>query len=96
MCWWADLPADQVPLAVSGLLGWRHAAADLTPSARLAFADTSLFTIAGVPVARDALVGEAGISARLSKTARLAITYLGEFGDGAQSGAGRASLIVDF
>ncbi|HEV7321402.1 MAG TPA: autotransporter domain-containing protein [Ensifer sp.] len=94
--WWADLPVEQLPLAVSGLLGWRHAAGDLTPSARLAFADASPFTIAGVPVARDTLVVEAGFSARLSDTARLAITYLGEFGNGVQSNAGRANLTVDF
>lgn len=94
--WWANLPIDQMPISASGMLGWRHAEGDLSPSARLAFAGASPFTIAGVPIARDALVVEAGISARLSKSARLAITYLGEFGDGARSSAGRANLIVDF
>ncbi|WP_043611084.1 autotransporter domain-containing protein [Ensifer sp. ZNC0028] len=94
--WWAVLPVDQMPVSASGMLGWRHAEGDLSPSARLAFAGGSPFTIAGVPIARDALVVEAGISARLSQSARLAITYLGEFGDGARSSAGRANLIVDF
>ncbi|MGE6781474.1 autotransporter outer membrane beta-barrel domain-containing protein [Ensifer adhaerens] len=94
--WWADLPASQVPVSASGMLGWRHAGGDIAPSSRLAFAGATPFTIAGVPMARDAVVMEAGISARLSKSARLAITYLGEFGDGVRSSAGRASLIVDF
>ncbi|WDZ79833.1 autotransporter domain-containing protein (plasmid) [Ensifer adhaerens] len=94
--WWADLPATEVPVELSGMLGWRHAAGDLSPSARLAFADPGFFTIAGVPLPRDALVVEAGLSARISETAWLALTYMGEFADGVQSSAGRARLLVNF
>ncbi|WP_077963654.1 autotransporter outer membrane beta-barrel domain-containing protein [Ensifer adhaerens] len=94
--WWADLAVSQMPVTASGMLGWRHAAGDLAPSVRLAFAGANPFTIAGVPIAGDGLVVEAGISARLSQSARLAISYLGEFGDSVRSSAGRANLIVDF
>jgi outer membrane autotransporter protein len=94
--WWADLPAAEMPVELSGMLGWRHAIGDLSPSARLAFADPGFFTIAGVPLPRDALVVEAGLSAGISETAWLALTYVGEFADGVQSSAGRASLRVNF
>ncbi|MEI2297018.1 autotransporter outer membrane beta-barrel domain-containing protein [Ensifer sp. MJa1] len=94
--WSADLPANDVPVTVSGMLGWRHAFGDLTPSARLAFAGSSPFAIAGVLLPRDVVVFEAGISARISETSRLQLTYSGEFADGARSSAGRADLIVNF
>lgn len=94
--WSADVPGSELPVAASGMLGWRHAAGDLTPAARLAFAGGGLFTIGGVTMPRDALVMEAGISARLSATAQVTLTYLGEFAGGAQSHAARANLIVNF
>jgi fibronectin-binding autotransporter adhesin len=43
------------PLAVRALLGWRHAYGDVVPAALLAFAgSTQPFSIAGVPIDRDA------------------------------------------
>lgn len=94
--WSADLPVDEWPVAVSGMLGWRHAFGDLSPSTRLAFAGGSPFLIEGVTMPRDALVVEAGVSAKLSKSARLNLTYAGEFGDGATFHAARANLTVNF
>lgn len=94
--WSADIPGSELPIAATGMLGWRHAAGDLTPSARLAFAGSSFFTIGGVTMPGDALVMEAGISARLSATAQVTLTYLGEFAGGVQSNAARANLIVNF
>lgn len=94
--WSADIPGSELPVAASGMLGWRHAAGDLTPSARLAFAGGSLFTIGGVTMPGDALVLEAGISARLSANARVTLSYLGEFAGRMQSNAARANLIVNF
>lgn len=94
--WSVDVPGSELPIAASGMLGWRHVMGDLTPAARLAFAGGSFFTIGGVSMPRDALVMEAGISARLSSTAQLTLTYLGEFAGGARSHAARANLIFNF
>ncbi len=92
----ADLPTGAFPIALNGMLGWRHAAGDLEPATRVAFSGGSPFMIEGVAMARDALVVKAGISAELSKSARLTLTYSGEFADGLQSNAAQANLRVDF
>ncbi|MDW5312493.1 autotransporter domain-containing protein [Rhizobium sp. PL01] len=92
----ADLPTGELPVALTGMLGWRHAAGDLSPSSRLAFSGGTPFMIEGVAMPRDALVVKAGISAELSKSARLTLTYSGEFANGMQSNAAQANLLVDF
>jgi outer membrane autotransporter protein len=52
--------------------------------------------IDGVAIPSDALVVKAGITAKLSKSARLTLTYSGEFAGGSQSNAAQANLVVDF
>jgi outer membrane autotransporter protein len=92
----ADLPTDRFPVAITGMLGWQHAAGDLAPSSRLAFSGGTPFVIDGVAIPSDALVVKAGITAKLSKSARLTLTYSGEFAGGSQSNAAQANLVVDF
>jgi subtilase-type serine protease len=94
--WSADVGTIDMPVTLSGMLGWRHAIGDLTPSSRFSFAGGSPFMIEGVSLSRDALIVEASLSARLTKTARLKIGYSGEFADRLSSHAVRASLVVDF
>ena len=94
--WSADLPTDGLPVTLSGMLGWRHAAGDLTPSSRFAFAGGTPFLIEGVAMPRDAVVVKAGVSAKLSKSTRLTLTYSGEFAEGLRSNAAQANLLVKF
>lgn len=94
--WSADLVAGEIPFMVSGMLGWRHAFGDLTPSTGFTFAGGSPFLIEGVTIPRDAMVAEAGITVALTKSARLNLSYSGEFGSGAASHAAKANLRVDF
>nr|WP_280924072.1 autotransporter domain-containing protein [Ciceribacter sp. S153] len=94
--WSADLAAGEIPFMVSGMLGWRHAFGDLTPSTNFAFAGGSPFLIEGVTIPRDAMVAEAGITVALTKSTRLNLGYSGEFGSGAASHATKANLRVDF
>lgn len=91
-----DLPAVDFPLALTAMLGWQHTAGDVKPSSRFAFAGGTPFMLEGVATPRDALVVKAGISAALSKSARLTLTYSGEFADGLRSNAAQANLLVDF
>jgi hypothetical protein len=50
---------------------WRHALGDITPVAALAFqSGGAAFTLAGSPIARDALVAEAGSTSLLPPTPR--------------------------
>jgi outer membrane autotransporter protein len=88
-----------VPLATAwsatvlkGGLGWRHAFSGVTPTAELAFAGGTPFTIAGVPIARDALLVEAGLDAAWSNDVTVGLEYSGQYaGNGSEHGIkGRA------
>ncbi|MEH2508932.1 outer membrane autotransporter protein [Nitrobacteraceae bacterium AZCC 1564] len=63
-----------------GSLGWRHAFGDTVPVATLAFAGENPFNIAGVPIAQDAAVIDAGLDFHLSSSAVLGLSYGGQFG----------------
>ncbi|OQM76135.1 autotransporter domain-containing protein [Manganibacter manganicus] len=79
-----------------GMVGWRHAFGDTTPLATLAFAGGDAFTVAGVPIARDAAVLEAGLDFAISDRATLGISYSGQFGGGAHDNGAKANLSVRF
>ncbi|MBY5436146.1 autotransporter domain-containing protein, partial [Rhizobium leguminosarum] len=78
------------------MLGWRHAFDDVTPLAAVAFAGGSPFTIAGVPITRDAPVVEAGLDFQLSSSAVLGITYSGQFGADAIDQSVKANFNMKF
>lgn len=94
--WSMDWVADDLPLSFTGMVGWRHMAGDLTPSSSLAFAGGAPFIIDGIAIPQDAAVARIGISAKLSKSARLTFSYAGEFGKGLQSSAAQANLSASF
>jgi outer membrane autotransporter protein len=79
-----------------GMLGWRHAFGDVTPTSSFAFAGGDLFTIAGVPVARDAAVVEAGLDLNMSANATLGLSYAGQFGSHTADNGAKANLNVRF
>ena len=82
--------------AIRGMLGWRHAFG-AAPAAALGFASGGdTFTIAGVPVSRDALVVEAGFDVDLTGNATLGLSYNGRFGSGTNDHSARASFGVKF
>ena len=70
---------SNVPLLARGLLGWQHVFGDVTPASTLAFesAPSIPFSIAGAPIARDALVVEAGFDWRLTRNATFGVFYSG-------------------
>lgn len=76
--------------------GWRHAFGDRTPEATLAFAGADRFTIAGTPVARDALAADIGLGLTLSARARLDIAYTGDVASSAHNHSGKATLSIGF
>ena len=89
--------SETVPLTLSGLLGWRHAVGDVAPEALLAFAGgASAFSVAGVPVDRDALVAQAGLDYRASEALSLGVSYSGQIGERAQEHAVKGNLIWRF
>jgi len=81
-----------------GMVGWRHAFGDTTPLATpaFAFAAANSFTIAGVPIAKDAAVLEAGLDFAISDRATLSLSYTGQFGAHATDNGAKANLSVRF
>lgn len=94
--WAAEMPIEDMPVTLSGMLGWRHAMGDLSPSSQLAFASGSPFMVEGVSMVRDAAVVEAAVTAPLSKTAKLKLTYAGEFARRLANHSVMLSVNVDF
>ncbi|WDZ80295.1 autotransporter-associated beta strand repeat-containing protein (plasmid) [Ensifer adhaerens] len=84
-------------LTVKGMAGWRHAFGDVLPLSAMRFAgggDT--FSIAGVPIARNVAVIEAGLDYALSPSATLGVTYAGQFGSDVSDQSARVNLNIKF
>lgn len=77
-------------------MGWRHVYGDVTPEANLAFEGGQPFTVAGVPLARDALALEAGLGADVNPSLSLGASYAGQFGDGVESNGFKIHVIRRF
>lgn len=83
-------------LTAKGMLGWRHAFGDATPLSTMRFAGSDAFTIAGVPIALNAAVVEAGLDYAIAPNATLGVFYSGQFGGSAIDQSVRANLNVKF
>lgn len=81
---------------LNGTLGWRHAAGDVTPVSLQGFAGGAPFSIAGIPIARDAMIVGAGLGARIGQNAELDISYLGQLAKNAADHTFNAKLAVTF
>lgn len=78
-------------LSVTGALGWRHAFAEL-PTAENAFAGGDVFTVAGAPIAEDALVVEAGLDVDLGTGLDFTLSYDGQLAAGGEAHAVKAGI----
>ena len=88
---------DGAPLTLKGLLGWRHAYGDVEPEALLAFRDgAQAFTVAGVPVDRDAMIAEVGLDWQVTKDISVGASYTGQVGQAAQDHALKGNLTWRF
>lgn len=90
------LGSDASGATVRGLLGWRHAFGDVSQSTALAFAGGNVFTVAGVPIAKDAAVLEAGLDFAIRRDLTLGVSYSGQVGDGVKDHGVKASLLWKF
>lgn len=81
-------------VTAQGLLGWRHGFGDISPRSMFALAGSADFDIAGVPMARDALLMEAGLKAALSDAVMIAVSYSGQTGDGVEDHGVKGNLTV--
>lgn len=83
-------------MTLRGGLAWRHAFGDVHPKTTLAFAGSSAFSIAGLPIARDAALAEAGLHLAVGKGATLGISYAAQLAEQAQDHAFKGVLAVRF
>ena len=84
------------PVRLYGSAGWRHAAGDVTPTARLSFTDGGLYTVAGLPIARDAVALEAGLKIKVQGRTDFSIAYSGQIGDQLADHGAKATITVRF
>ncbi|MCV9936135.1 autotransporter domain-containing protein [Boseaceae bacterium BT-24-1] len=85
-----------IDLTLRGGLAWRHAFGNVTPTAALAFAGSNPFSVAGVPIAKNAAIVEAGLDLALGANATLGASYTGQLAESAQDHAFKANLAVRF
>ncbi|MFK0277166.1 autotransporter domain-containing protein [Ensifer sp. NPDC090286] len=79
-----------------GTIGWRHAFGDTLPLSSNGFSTASTFAIAGVPIAENSAVIEAGLDFAVAPEATLGFTYTGQFGGGVSDQSVKANLSVKF
>lgn len=90
-------PTGDRPVFVHALAGYRRAYGDVTPTALLTVRGTGAqFVSAGLPLDRDALVAEAGLSLALSPAATLDLSYTGQIGARAQDHAAKGAFTYRF
>jgi outer membrane autotransporter protein len=77
---------------VRATLGWLRAFGDLLPFSMLAVGNSPGFAIAGVPIASDALLIDAGINLQIGKQATVGVYYNGQIARDAKDNG----LRVDF
>ncbi|WP_186416874.1 autotransporter domain-containing protein, partial [Bosea sp. CS1GBMeth4] len=92
----ASLRLQGMDLTLRGALAWRHAFGEVKPEAMLAFSGSSPFTVAGVPIANDAALVEAGVDLAIGRDATLGASYTGQLAEDAQDHAFKGVLAVRF
>jgi subtilase-type serine protease len=90
------VPFGDVPVTMSGELGWRHGMGDLTPATGFTYAGGSSFSVEGVPLARDAVIVKAGLEAQLAPAIRLTLNWNGLFSDNVVSNRATIELAGSF
>lgn len=91
-----QVTAGSLEAILRGAIGWRHAFGDITPTVTQAFLSSDAFTVAGVPVAENAAVLEAGLDLKVGTGTTLGAAYTGQFGDGVMENGFNANLKVQF
>jgi outer membrane autotransporter protein len=91
-----DFDLGATTATLRGTVGWRHAFGDTPPLLMFAFTGGSPFTIAGVPIAKDAVVLDVGVDIAITRNATLGVSYSGQFASSASDQSVRANFNVKF
>lgn len=80
-------------LTLRASAAWQHTVGGLVPTAALAFAANGApFTVAGVPLARDAALVQAGFDLQVGRQVIVSVAYSGNLSDRAQDNSVRGQL----
>ena len=85
---------DDMVLIPRASAAWQHAFDTVTPAAALAFQARACvpFVIAGVPIARDSLLAEAGLDLAIGRNATLGVSYIGQIASNVQDHAAKGKF----
>ena len=81
---------------LSAQAAWQHAFGDVTPVVNHAFAGGDDFSVAGIPIARDALLLNLEASVELGRNTTLGLAYDGRFGSGFTDQGLKANIALKF
>jgi outer membrane autotransporter protein len=75
---------------------WQHAFNSVTPEATMAFQSTGVsFIVAGVPIARDSLLAEAGLDLAINRSVTLGVSYVGQVASNVTDHAGQGEVQLE-
>jgi subtilase-type serine protease len=85
---------DGMVLIPRASAAWQHAFDSVTPTAALAFRlpPAVPFVIAGVPIARDSVLAEAGLDLAIGRNATLGLSYAGQIASNVQDHAAKGKF----
>ncbi len=87
-----DFSLDQAQGKLRATLGWRHAFGEVTPQSTMAFDGGQAFTVAGAPIARNAVLTELGADLLISRNSTMGLSYGGQYGGGNREHAGSVNV----
>jgi outer membrane autotransporter protein len=89
--------ANGTTLIPRAAVAWQHAFDDVTPTAALRFLSMGAgFVVAGVPLARDSALLEAGFDVAISAKATIGVSYIGQLADNVQDHAVKGKATWQF
>ncbi|WP_428032898.1 autotransporter outer membrane beta-barrel domain-containing protein [Ancylobacter sp.] len=91
-----DVLVGTFQTTLRGAVAWRHAFGDITPVATQAFLGSASFDTAGIAIAEDAAVVEAGLDVLIGIGTTLGVAYSGQFGDGVTQNGFNATMKFSF
>jgi len=91
-----ELDIGETLVTARGDIGWRHSYGDVTPTSTASFVGSETFTVSGAPIARNVALIEAGFDIHFTKSAKLGVSYNGQFGSGTINNGVNAKFSVKF
>jgi outer membrane autotransporter protein len=91
-----EMVLGETDLRLTGMIGWRHAFGDKTPSAINSFGSSDTFAVTGSSIADDIAVLEAGLEFDFTQDAKFGISYQGQIASDITDHALTANLSIRF